>query len=708
MRSTPDWVRFLPAPTPPRFADPGALVIDRLPTLRPARRIDVPTWAEQSRRLSTASYQGLWRNDFAPYMTEPSHMITSRKYGALVFVGPARTAKSESLVLNTIGHRIECMPSDMLIVCQTQISAQQFSEQKLAPMLRVNRQLTDKQLTGRGADNIHKKRFEGNMNLLIGWPVIGYFSQNEYPIVIITDRDRMTDDVDGEGDPFTLGRKRTQHAGSLGMVVEESSPGRLIEQDDWKASTPHEAPPCSGIMGDYNLGTRGAFYWFCPSCNEPFRPEFERLQWETKTTPGESAKTVEMICPNGCCIPPQKKFECNLAGVWLHETNDGKDVCEIDDPNIRDTDVVSYRCEGPIAAMQNWEQLVLRYLQAKEQFDASGDDKALKATINLDQGRAYLPLVRSIGESVSEETLRALAERYPLRIVPVEARFLTIQIDIQGNRFVVHVDAWGEGLERWLIDRFDIAQPPETAPGGQRDEKGNARRAIDPARYFEDWADLPALLHKAYPVEGSEFSLMPVAMIIDSAGRPGVTPNAYRFLRKMKREGLGQRVFLAKGSSRLDDRARHVEPEKVLQQKGRKISDIKLVFVGTDKLKDEVILAVTRKEPGPGKYHLSEHLPAQVFAEMAAEVRTEKGWERRKSGAANEAFDLSVYGKALVIILKGEKIDWSSSHTVPHWARPANENSFAVRQQQGAASPKSEPIHPAPVRRRRVLSQGIR
>lgn len=703
MPSAPAWVRFLPQAVAPRFADAGDIILDRLPTLRPARRIDVPTWAEQSRRLATTGYQGLWRNDFAPYMTEPSRMVTSRKYGAVVFVGPARTAKSESLVLNVIGHRIDCAPSDMLVVCQTQDSAKQFSERKLAPMLRANREIAAKQMTGRGSDNIHEKRFAGNMNLQIRWPVIGYFSQNEYPIVILTDRDRMPDDIDGEGDPFTLGRKRTQHAGSLGMLVEESSPGRPILSDDWKPETPHEAPPCGGILGDYNLGTRGAFYWFCPSCGDPFRPEFDMLQWETKATPGESARTVEMVCPHGCCIPPDQKYACNQAGVWLHETSDGKEVCEIDDPRIRDTDIASYRCEGPVAAMQNWEQLVLRQLQAKATFDATGDDQALKATITLDQGKAYQPLVRNIGDSVSEDTLRALAERYPLKIVPAEARFLTVQIDIQGNRFVVHVDAWGEGLERWLIDRFDIAQPPESAPGGQRDEKGNARRAIDPARYFEDWKELPEILHKAYPVADSAFSLMPVAMIIDSAGRPGVTPNAYRFLRKMQKEGLGQRVYLAKGSSRLDDRARYVEPEKVLQQKGRRIADIKLVFVGTDKVKDEIILAVTRKEPGPGKYHLSEHLPAQVFAEMTAEVKTESGWERRKSGLPNEAFDLSVYGKALVIVLKGEKIDWANP---PHWARPANENSFAVRQHGEAA--KAELVHPAPVRGRRVRSQGIR
>ncbi|WLR92170.1 terminase gpA endonuclease subunit [Shinella zoogloeoides] len=706
MHSVPAWVRFLPSSPPPNFADPGNVIMERLGVLRPARRIDVPTWAESSRYLSTKDYQGLWRNDFAPYMTEPSRMATSRKYSAVVFAGPARTSKSESLVLNGIGHRIECAPADTLVVCQTKDSATSFSEKKLAPMLRANKDLAAKQLSVRGADNIHKKKFQGNMDLVIGWPVIGFFSQNEYTFVVLTDRDRMPDDIDGEGDPLTLAKKRTQQAGSLGMVVEESSPGRVIEQDDWTPQTLHEAPPCSGLLGDYNLGTRGAFYWHCPSCGDPFRPEFERLQWETKATPGESARTVEMVCPNGCCISQGHKYECNRAGIWLHETNDGKSVCEIDDRNIRDTDVVSYRCEGPIAAMQSWEQLVSRYLQAKETFETTGDDNALKATITLDQGRPYLPVVRSIGDSLSEDTLKALAERYPLKVASPQTRFITVQVDIQINRFVVQVDSWGEGLERWMIDRFDIAQPPATAPGAERDEKGNARRAIDPARYFEDWDALRDLLHRAYPVAGTEFALMPVAMIIDSGGRPGVTPNAYRFLRWANKHGLGQRVYLAKGSSRLNDRARHMEPEKVLQQKGRKVSDIKLVFINTDKLKDEIVVGLTRKEAGPGKFHLSELLPAQVFSELASEVRTDSGWERRKSGSPNEAFDLSVYGKALVIILKGESIDWSNGPRLPHWARPANENSFAVRQ-KGSEEP-DQLIHPPPVRRRRVLSQGIR
>lgn len=215
------WERFLPPVPPPAFADPWDHAAGpALSVLAPARRIDVPTWAS-SRKVSTAAGLVTWRNDFAPYMVEPSKMVTSRRYRAVGFCGPARTVKSESLILNTIGQRIECNPRDMLVVCSTQDTAKQFSERKLAPMIRENRQLAAAQLVGRGADNIHEKRFAGNMNLQIRWPVIGYFSQNEYFDVLLTDLDRMTDDIGGEGSAFILALKRIQHAGSQGKVIAE-------------------------------------------------------------------------------------------------------------------------------------------------------------------------------------------------------------------------------------------------------------------------------------------------------------------------------------------------------------------------------------------------------------------------------------------------------------------------------------------------------
>lgn len=674
-----DVERYLGPLSVPSYVDPGRLLVDALTAIRPPRRISVPDWAEsaEGRKIKTASYSGAWRNRFAPYMVEPSRMTTSRKYRAVAFCGPARTVKTEALILNVIGHRATCMPRFVKVICPGWDAARQFSREKISPMIRNTPSVLAKLSKARSADNLHDKIFEGGMSLRIAAPVIGELSMFDIPDMLVTDYDRIADNIDGEGSLFDLALKRTQTFGSLGMAVFESSPGRLVTDAEWTPVTPHEAPPCTGILSIFNGGTRGKIYWQCPHCHEPFEPLMSTLQFERKGSPGESAKTVAMVCPQGHVIGPDRKTDLNEAGFWLHETNDGS-LADIDDVSVRDTDTVSYWCEGPVAAMQSWEQLVLREEQAREEFDRTGDEERLKATVTLDQGRPYLPKSISLGDGIEEAALKALAKPYPLEVAPAGTRFLTVECDVQTHRFVVHVHAWGVGLERWLIDRIEIALPPADAPGA-------GKRAIDPPRYLEDWSVLPPLLERAYPVADSDFHLRPVAMIIDSGGEAGVTEKAYAFYRGQKALGNARRVFLNKGQGGLHrDRARYGEPEKILQKKTGRRSDIRLVYSGTDNLKDEVTLALTRKEPGPGAYHLSDRLDDRIFAEFCAEIRTAKGWERRKKGLPNEALDLGVYGKALVIVLKGERIDWKKP---PAWAAPMPENSFAMVAVENLAKP---------------------
>ena len=689
---------------PPAFALQRDIVSEALPAIDPPRRIDVPTWAEQERKLVTPTYTGPWDNDFAPYMKEPSRLTTSRRFPGVTFCGPARTGKSDSLILNTLGHRICCNPRDMMITCPTQTAAGLFSKRKIDPVIRTNAVIRDRQMSGRGADNIYDKMFRGNMTLHMGHPVPAEFAMLEYADVLLTDLDRMPDDIGDEGAPFFLALKRIQSYGSLGKAIAESSPSRPILDPDWKPSTPHEAPPTSGILALFNAGTRGKFYWKCPQCNEPFQPLFECLKWENRATPGESAKTVEIACLNGCVIGPDRKNEMNRDGFWLHETNAGE-LVEIDDPDIRDTDIASYWCEGPVAAMQKWSSLVLNFLQARDKLARTGDETDLKTTVNVDQGKAHLPQAQKNAEDgMSVDVLKALADQYPVGVAPADTRFMTVQVDIQGRSFVVQVDAWCEDLERFLIDRFEIVQPPELAPGGQRDKEGNARRAIDPAKYYEDWKVLPALLEKAYPVEGTDYALQPAAMIIDSGGAKGVTPNAYKFFRTHGLGDLKNRVFLAKGQGGIDlkFRTRYAAPETVQGKKTNAGTDIRLLFVATDRIKDEIINSLLRKDPGPGKYHLSENLPERVFSELCAEHRLPKKWERKKAGQANEAFDLAVYGKALALKFKADKIDWQKP---PVWAAPIGENIYAVSVTDG--KPDDKPVHKRTTKRSRVRSKGI-
>lgn len=681
----------------PDFARPEDSALRALAALRPPARMTVSQAAAKYRRLDTAAYRGPWRNDVAPYMVEPMDALTSRRFTAAVFVGPARSSKTDSLIMNPILHAGICHPRNMLIVHINKDSARDFSLEKLGPMIQACPDLRSRQSQTRGSDNIFDKRFAGGCRLSVGWPVVGKLSARDLPFVAFTDYDRMDDDIDEEGSPFALGRKRTQTFGSLGMTVAESSPGRPILDETWSPKTPHEAPPTTGILALYNRGTRGRLYWHCPSCGEPFEPTFDRLRWPEKLPAGEAAAKVTMACPHhGCVLGSERRNELNAGAVWLHETDTGE-LVPLDDERIRGTDIVSWWMQGPAASFQPWQELVQRHLEGVEQYERTGDETAIKATVNLDQGRPYLPRSRGEAGGLSEEKLRARAVKGRAGVAPEQTRFVTVQVDVQRGRFVVQVDAWGEGLERWLVDRLELHQPPAHAPGWA------SKRALDPARYAEDWDVLLPLAERIVAVGDTGLGLRPVMVSIDSHGEPGVTDRAYAFWRTCRALGLGARFRLTRGVG--DPKHKHKRavlgyPEAAHAGRKQVARDVPIITISTDRVKDEIAAALTREDPGPGAYHLFESLDPSVFSELSAERRTDKGWERKAGGRRNEAFDLAVYGKALAIVMRAEKIDWLNP---PDWARPVAQNAFAAKIEAGSPA-AVEPVAPRPSRRRRVTS----
>jgi phage terminase large subunit GpA-like protein len=689
------------------FASTRAALARALPALAPPRRILPAEAAEKWRRVGTMGARQPWRNSTVPYMVEPANMTASRRYKGLVFAGPARSGKTDGLVLNPLLHRALCAPSNALVVHINRDSAQDFSIEKVAPMVRGCPEL----LARLGTDNIFEKGFAGGMRLTIGWPVIGKLSARDIPLVIFTDYDRLPVNVDGEGDPWSLGRKRTQTFGSQGMTIAESSPGRPILDEDWKPDPahPHRPPPTTGILALFDEGTRGRWYWRCDECREEFEPTFDRLIYPRQGTPLQRGKAAVMACPHcGGLHEPNRKPALNEAGRWLHEADDGSLVPI--EAGARSTDVVSYWLQGPAAAFQTWAELVSLYETALAAFATTGDEEKLKTTVNVDQGRPHRPASLGAGAGLSPAGLKAAAERRPKGLVPAGARFLTVSLDTQATRWVGQVDAWGEGLERWLVDRFEVVTPPALAPGGER--------SVSPARYGEDWAALDPILDRVYPVEGGGYLLGVAALIVDSGGEPGVTEKAYGFYRRMAKSHP-RRVFLAKGIGGFSrPRAIEAEPEKVLGKKGAKARGLRLVQVATDRLKDEVVASLARTEPGPGAYHLSADLPDQVFEEFCAERREADGWKVKEGVRRNEALDLAVYGKALAIVLKAETVAWSNP---PAWCAPLAANAFAriveaaPRPPAAPSEPAAEAVAPAPLihpvtppaRVRRVRSRGI-
>lgn len=639
-----------------------------------------------------------WDPTLTPYVVEPMNCLTSREYDAVIFVGPARTGKTNGLVDGWAVYTVVCDPSDMLIVQLTEEKAREYSRKRIDRTFRVSPEVVSR-LSSRGNDNnVHDKIFRAGNYLKLGWPSINILSSSDYRFAAITDYDRWPPDVDGEGDGFSLTSKRTTTYMSSGMTLVESSPGKDITDVKWKQSPdhPHEAPPCTGILSLYNRGDRRRWYWPCPHCGEAFQPVLANMAgYLEHTDPVLAGEAAHLVCPH--CqneILPQQKRDLNNQGFWLKEGQswDVANQCVVG-PGRRSR-LATFWMEGPAAAYQTWSQLVFKLLTAEQEYTTTGAEETLRAVINTDWGLPYLP--RSAEDQRQADELVARAEAWERRTIPDGVRVVFAAVDVQGGknrRFVVQMVGYGENGERWIIDRFNIRTSLRF------DDDGVAAQ-IDPAGYPEDWHILiNDVLNRTYLLaDGSGRKMRVAAMAVDHGGEDGVSNNAYAFWRHCRKHKLTRRVYLFKGDS--TKRAKtitKVNPDNTRRSDRRAEArgDVPLYLLQTDQLKDRVQTCLQRETPGPNYVHFPRWLGEFFYDELTYEERGQDGKWRKPGKGNNEAFDLMCYCHALAMIRGYEKIDWNRPKP---WAAPWSENSevYWPDELPTQPTPKDKPKPPAP------------
>lgn len=672
--------------------------------VRPPERLSVSEAAHKYRYLDNpGSYIGYWDNDFAPYLIEPMDTLTSTEHDSMIFTGPARTGKSD-MFFNWLGHTAKCDPSDMMLVHMTQNTGRDWSQGDLRKMFRHSKEIGALVVPGRQNMNVHDVRFLSGMRLLIKWPTISELSGKTSRYNWLMDYDRMPEDVDKEGTPFALTKKRAQTFGRYGMTVAESSPGFEVTNPKWMAKSPHEAPPTKGILALYNTGDRRRWYWRCLHCGQAFEPDFHLLRYPDTKDKIEAAEAAVLPCP--FCDFEHKhemKKELNIAGRWLKDgqrwTATGKIIGEA----VR-SDTASFWLKGPAAAFQTWRGLVLNYLTAMEEYENTGAQESLKTTINVDQGLPFAPLGLYDNQRQPEQ-LKARAEDVPLGVVPSWVRFLIATIDIQRNRFVVQVHGHGPGHEGafgdvCVIDRFEIRK-------SKRLDEDGERMWVNPATHPEDWRLLiKQVLLKAYPLaDGSGRHMQIKAMGYDSGGEGkkdqpiSTTTNAYAFWRYLRdgplpgeesddgwEPGLHTRVLPMKGDGKNRSAPRVQVRYPDSERKDRHAAargEIPVLFINSNQVKDAVSNMLGREEPGGGmiRFPVSARegkpgLPDSFYAELTVEVRGPKGWEN-PSRARNESWDLLCYDHAVCLsrLVGIEHIRWDEP---PGWAAPWDENDLVI------------------------------
>lgn len=672
------------------------MIVETAEGVRPPERLTVSQAAEKYRKLNNpGAYVGDWKNETTPYLVEVMDVLSSPLYTGMIFAGPAQCGKTD-IFLNWLTHTVICDPADMMLIQTSQTTARDFSMRRIDRLHRHSKDVGRRLIQRRDADNTYDKQYANGMMVTLSWPTINELSGKPIPRLWLTDYDRMDQDVDGEGSPYDLAKKRATTFQSHGMCAAESSPGFVVENPKWMPSTKHEAPPTKGILSLYNRGDRRRWYWRCVSCGNPFEPDFSLLHWPDTTDFMEAAEMATMKCPY-CEIDYHHdpvggmpgKFEMNKNGKWIKDGQFWLPDGTVEGRGIR-SDTASFWLKGVAATFASWKTLVFNYLTATAEYEANGSEEALKTTINTDQGMPYTP--KSLASGRLPEELKNRAKPIGQREVPPGVRFLTGSVDVQKNRFVVQIHGTGVGKDVTIIDRFEIKK-------SKRVDEDGERLWVNPGAYPEDWKLLvEEVLLKSYPLMDGSGRRMGIKLVVcDSGGKEGVTTNAYDFVRWLRRgdldedgrpivrddeqgeyqwvPGLAQRFLLVKGASTKGaPRVSISYPDS--QRKDRSAGargEIPVLLMNTNMLKDTLDKMLDRTEAGGGRINFPDWLDDNFFTELTVEVKdAAKGWINPRK-YRNESWDLLVYYLAgtLTKIIGLEHLNWEQP---PGWAEEWDDN----------------------------------
>jgi phage terminase large subunit GpA-like protein len=263
------------------------------------------------------------------------------------------------------------------------------------------------------------------------------------------------------------------------------------------------------------------------------------------------------------------------------------------------------------------QKLVERFLSDKKR------PETLKAFVNTVLAEVW----EEKGESLDPDELIKRCEKYDAE-VPKGVLFLSIGVDVQGDRLELEVVGWGVGEESWSIDYVILSGDP----------LGD-----------DVWGDLTDEINRKYKnAEGIEFSVEAVGI---DHGHYSQRVNAY--VSKQRKAY----IFACKGVGGERQIIETTAQRKRRLSKARK-TKAKPEIVGVDQAKKTLYHRLQMvRDVGPGYCHFPEGRDLEYFSQLAAEKRRvvyhhgKARYEWDQIRARNEALDCRNYAYASMLIV---------------------------------------------------------
>lgn len=552
-------------------------------------------WAAQNRIYGPETgWPGPRKPSKTPYMTPLARSFGDLRYRRIVQVCAAQMAKTETL-LDIIGERLMNRPAPILFVGPSKEMLTDQFEPRLVEMFRQT-PLHNKVLGG-----IDGKRQKRTLKRVAGVRVrlahagsSTALKSDPAAIALVDEYDEMLANVKGQGDPLGLIEARGDTYADFQVAITSTPSRGLIEiQRDplsglefWKVD--EEAEDLSPIWKLFQEGTREHWTWPCPHCGGYFVPRFKTLRWPKGATPAQARRGAFLECPIDKCggvIEEKHKAEMNARGRYVAPGQmidaDGNVTGDLPDTATR-----SRWCSGLASPFKTFGDRAEALLTAQR----SGEAAKIQTAMNAGFGEVF---TNDGGDLPEWEAIKLRAEPYRPGTVPLEAIYLTIGIDVQKNRLVYVVRAWGGRATSWLIVNGEL-WGTTTEP--------------------EVWEDLAALL--TTPIDGVLIKLA----FVDSGFRPGrsfeVPVNrVYEFCRRFR-----SFVFPTKGASTPLVTPLVKRKIEVTQEGTQAKYGLDLIRLDSGYWKSWVHERLAWPLEQPGAWHLHEEISEDYCRQLVAEA----------------------------------------------------------------------------------------
>jgi len=346
--------------------------------------------------------------------------LSDPRYERVVFMKSAQTGGTE-IANNAVGYYMHQDPAPMLLVQPTLDMAKAWSKDRLAPMLRDTPALGGlvKEKRAKDSENtVLHKTFPGGHITMAGANSPASLASRPIRITIFDEVDRFPPSAGPEGDPVSLGRKRST---------------TFWNRKSLEISTP-TVKGASRIEQSFGESTQDQYHVPCPHCQE-----MQTLKWANCKWPDNEPEKAFYACEHCGGVINDADLPAMLnAGEWVSAQPEkavrGFHINELYSPWV------------------TFGQMASAFMQAKQFPDT------LKTWVNTALGETW----EEEGEALADGLLSDRVEVYDSE-VPEGVVVLTCGVDVQGDRLEAEVLGWGDGFEQWGV-RYTVLYGDPSGP----------------------------------------------------------------------------------------------------------------------------------------------------------------------------------------------------------------------------------------------------